>query len=863
MLDKKIDFSKISKDKYDFWIKGKFFSYHDKNKPPFSIVLPPPNITGKLHLGHALDTIISDVIIRYKKSVGFDTIWIPGMDHAGISTQAKLIAYLESKNIDWRLLGREKFLKEAWKWKENYASIIRSQWKLLGLSLDYTQEHFTLDENLNKCVNKVFVSLYNKGFIYRGERIINWDVKFKTALSDVEVFYKKQVDDFYYFKYFIDGTNIFLPVATTRPETIFGDVAIVVNPKDKRYKEYIGKYCINPLNNEKIIIIGDDYIDMNFGTGVMKCTPAHDKNDFEISVRHKLQKVNIMNEDGTMNEKACFCNKLDRYACRKKVIDFLKENNLLIKIKKIIHQVGYSERSNTVIEQRLSNQWFVKMKKLTQKAIEVQKSEKRIKFFPNRFSKELLRWAENINDWCISRQLWWGHQIPVYYKKNSNEVIASEERPKDIKNYYQDNDVLDTWFSSTLWPFTSLNWPNEKDHYYKRYFPTSLLVTGYDLIFFWIFRMVVQSLEFTKKIPFKECLIHGLIRDEKKQKMSKSLGNGVDPVDVINKYGIDTLRHFLMANTTPGLDISYSEKKILASSNFLNKIWNSARYVLSIIGDDFVEKEIVFKELTAIEKYIIFKLNKVVQKITKENDRYCFHISLKILYDFIYDDFCSFYLETSKIFKDNESTKQVLFYVLKNIILLIYPFTPFMAEELYQNIPHNKKSIMLEEYPKYKKTYSSQKNVSEVLLLREIIKDIRNYKAVNKIQPNYQIDINIYTSKKLFNGFSDCLARFVFAKKINIFNEKQKKKIHKGIVSFSYFNLSLDIILNIDGDDMKKKLEKELEKININIEKNKKLLSNANFLKKANKNKVQEEKKKYFENISIRKKIIEKINESK
>ena len=858
MLEKKVDFLKISEGKYDFWIKEKFFSTHEENKPYFSIILPPPNITGKLHLGHALDTIISDVIIRYKKSCGFDTIWIPGMDHAGIATQTKLIDHLEKQKINWRSLGRKKFLEESWKWKEKYANIIRSQWKLLGLSFDYTQEHFTLEEKLNKCVNKVFVNLYNKGLIYRGERIINWDVNLKTALSDIEIYYKKKISNFYYFKYFIDGSNDFLPVATTRPETIFGDVAVVVNPKDNRYKKYIGKYCINPLNNNKIIVIADDYIDINFGTGVMKCTPAHDKNDFEISVRHKLQKINIMNEDGTMNEKTNFCNKLDRFVCREKVINFLKEKKILIKIEKITNKIAYSEKSNTVIEQRLSKQWFVKVKELAKKVIDIQRSEKKIIFFPNRFSKELLKWTKNVNDWCISRQLWWGHQIPVFYKKNSEEIFVSEEPPKEIENYYQDEDVLDTWFSSSLWPFTSLNWPDEKNFYYKRYFPTSLLVTGYDLIFFWIFRMVIQSLEFTKKIPFKECLIHGLIRDEKRRKMSKSLGNGIDPVDVINKYGVDTLRYFFMANSTPGLDISYDEKKIIASFNFLNKIWNSARYVLNIIGNDFIEKEINFKELTIIEKYIIFKLNKTIQKIIKENNKYCFHISLKFLYDFVYDDFCSFFLEVSKIFKNNEM-KQVLFYVLKNIILLIYPFTPFIAEELYQNMPHNKKSIMLEKYPEYKKNYSSKNSFSDVLLLRKIIKDIRNYKTTNKIQPNFQIDINIYTNKKLFKGFIECLTRFVFAKKINIFKEEQKNNDNG--ISFSYVDLSLNIILNVNDD--KKKLKKELEELNISIEKSEKLLNNINFLKKATKKKIQEEKNKYLEKTAIREKIIEKIDENK
>ncbi|MBP5301474.1 MAG: valine--tRNA ligase [Bacilli bacterium] len=862
MLEKKIDFVKVSEGKYDFWLKEKFFSTHVKNKPPFSIVLPPPNITGKLHLGHALDTVLSDIIIRYKQANGFDTVWIPGMDHAGIATQTKLIDFLKTKGINWRLLGRKKFLEEAWEWKKTYADIIRSQWKLLGLSLDYSQERFTLDEDLNRCVNKVFVNLYNKNLIYRGERIINWDITLKTALSDVEVLYKKEKGNLYYFKYFLDGTKIFLPVATTRPETIFGDTAIVVNPNDKRYKKYIGQYCLNPINNKKLIIIGDKYVDINFGSGVLKCTPAHDKNDFELSIKNKLDKINIMNEDGTMNENAAFCEGLDRNLCRKKVVHFLKKNNFLLKIEKITHQVAYSERSDTVIEPRLSKQWFVKMKELAKKVIDLQNSDNKIIFFPNMFSKKLLEWAKNVNDWCISRQLWWGHQIPVYYKRNTNDFIVCELPPKDLENYYQDEDVLDTWFSSSLWPFTSLHWP-KNDYYYDRYFPTSLLVTGYDLIFFWIFRMIVQSLEHTKKPPFLGCLIHGLIRDQNNRKMSKSMGNGVDPVDVINKYGIDSLRYFLSANSTPGLDISFQEQKIIAGFNFLNKIWNSARYVLNIIGSDFCEQEIIFENLSTIDKYVISMLQKTIQKMTVNNDKYRFHISLHALYSFVYDDFCSFYLETSKINRDNETTKQVLFFILKNIVFLIYPFCPFIAEELYQNMPHSKKSIMQEDYPKYQADLVLKKSVSDVLLIKEIIKDIRNIKTTNKIQPNHPVNIDIYTTEKLFDGFLECLSHFVFAKNVQVFKDKYQRADNDKKIVLQYAKISLSVDLQIDKDNVKKMLIKNLEEINKSIQRSEKLLNNKKFLEKADKQKVIEEKTKYSEKILTRTKILARINEIK
>lgn len=854
LLEKHYDFSSASSvKKYDFWLKEKFFLKHHKNKKPFSIVLPPPNITGKLHLGHALDTIIADVIIRYKKANDFDTIWVPGLDHAGISTQAKVIEYLKSKNIDYRSLGRTKFLQEVFDWKEKYADIIHHQWKILGLSLDYTREHFTLDVKISKCVNKVFCDLYNKGLIYRGEKIINWDPLLETALSNIEVIHKKVISNLYYFKYFIDKTEDFLIIATTRPETMFGDTAIVVNSKDKRYQKYIGKYCINPVNNSKIKIIADDYVDMNFGTGVMKCTPAHDANDFEIALRHNLKKIVVMNKNGSMNENALEYKNLDRYECRKKMVDDLRKKKFLVKIEKIKNQVGFSERSNVIVEPYLSQQWFVKMKPLIDKVIKFQSSKEKIIFYPNRFAKNLNQWMKNVNDWCISRQLWWGHRIPVYYHKKTNKILVSEKKPKDFYNYFQDEDVLDTWFSSGLWPFVVFGWP-QLNNQIKRYFPTDLLVTGYDLIFFWVLRMMFQSLEFTGLPPFKKCVIHGLIRDCNKKKMSKTLGNGIDPFEIVDKYGIDALRYFLIANSSLGLDMIYSDEKLKNSANYLNKIWNCARYILNVIGDNFKEKKIIFDKLPVLEKYIISRLNQTIEIVRKNMDKYKLNIAFYHLYNFVYDDFCSFYLEISKINNHLDVVKQVLFNVLKNVILLLYPCVPFITEEIYHFFPKHKKSIFLENYPKTNLKNISEESIKNANLLKNIIKDVRNYKINNKLAPNYPVNISIIIDDEnhIFDNFDKYLKRFSFANKIEIILKSESNNNIKGTF-FVYPSLTL--IVNINEYDylkIKNTIFEKMKKIKNEIMRSENLLNNKNFLSKAPKNEVLKEKKKYKDFLAIK-----------
>ncbi len=552
----------------------------DQEKQPYTIVIPPPNVTGKLHLGHAWDTTLQDILTRMKRMQGYDVLWLPGMDHAGIATQAKVEAKLREEGKSRYDLGREKFLEQTWAWKEEYAGFIREQWSKMGLGLDYTRERFTMDEGLSKAVNEVFVKLYEKGLIYRGEYIINWDPATKTAISDIEVIYKDVQGAFYHMNYPLADGSGSIEIATTRPETMLGDTAVAVHPEDERYKHLIGKTVILPIVGREIPIVADDYVDMEFGSGAVKITPAHDPNDFEVGNRHNLERVLVMNEDGTMNEKAGKYNGLDRFECRKRIVKDLQELGVLFKIEDHMHSVGHSERSGAVVEPYLSTQWFVKMQPLADEAIELQKSEGKVNFVPERFEKTYLHWMENIRDWCISRQLWWGHRIPAWYHKETGEVYVGHEAPADSENWNQDNDVLDTWFSSALWPFSTLGWPDQDAADFKRYYPTDALVTGYDIIFFWVSRMIFQGIEFTGQRPFKDVLIHGLIRDTEGRKMSKSLGNGVDPMDVIDQYGADALRYFLATGSSPGQDLRFSMEKIESTWNFANKIWNASRFAL-------------------------------------------------------------------------------------------------------------------------------------------------------------------------------------------------------------------------------------------------------------------------------------------
>ena len=698
MLDKRYDPKKVEEGKYEFWKKEGYFTAGDKSKMPFSMVIPPPNVTGKLHLGHSWDTTIQDITARYKRLQGYDVLWLPGMDHAGIATQAKVEEKLRKEGTSRYNLGREKFLEKAWEWKDQYAANIHEQWAKMGLSLDYSRERFTLDDGLNFAVKTAFKKLYDKGLIYRGERIINYDPVLKTALSNIEVIYEDTKGNFYYFRYPIVGSDKYVIVATTRPETMFGDVAVFVNPKDKRYLDLIGKKVINPANEEELPVMGDEYVDIEFGTGVMKCTPAHDPNDFALSEKYHLARIKCMDADAKMNENCGEYQGLDRFVCRDKLVAKIEKDGRLEKVEDIVHPVGHSERSGTIVEPTLSKQWFVKMEPLAKQAL----SKSEVNFIPERFKNTWKQWMENVDDWCISRQLWWGHRIPAYYNDETGEVLVSMEDPKD-PHYRQDDDVLDTWFSSALWPFATLGWPYETEDF-KRYFPTSFLSTAYDIIFFWVSRMIFDSLEFTKESPFKDCLIHGLIRDSQGRKMSKSLGNGIDPLVVIDRYGVDALRYFLTTGSAPGQDTRYIEEKVISASNYLNKIWNSARYVLENLGEGFKPVAIDFAKLQPVEKDILTKLSSTVAKVSSYMDKYEYSMASSYLYSFVYDDFCSSYLEMSKVALrgDDEKykivVKSILLYILKDIIIMIYPYAPFFGEELYQALPEHKKSIMLETY---------------------------------------------------------------------------------------------------------------------------------------------------------------------
>ncbi|MGE7752023.1 valine--tRNA ligase [Lysinibacillus fusiformis] len=733
----KYDPQSIEAGRYEWWLQGKFFEAQpESGKEPYSIVIPPPNVTGKLHLGHAWDTTLQDILIRMKRMQGYDALWLPGMDHAGIATQAKVEAKLREDNITRYDLGREKFIEKTWEWKEEYAGHIRDQWAKLGLGLDYTRERFTLDKGLSEAVNTVFVQLYEKGLIYRGERIINWDPAAKTALSDIEVIYQDVQGAFYHMKYPLADGSGYVEVATTRPETMLGDSGVAVHPKDERYQHLIGKTVILPIVGREIPIVADDYVDMEFGTGVVKMTPAHDPNDFEVGNRHNLERILVMNEDGTMNELAGKYNGMDRFECRKQIVADLQEAGVLIRIEEHMHSVGHSERSGAVVEPYLSAQWFVKMQPLADSSLELQKDQEgKVNFVPARFENTYSRWMENIRDWCISRQLWWGHQIPAWYHNETGEIYVGKEAPADADNWTQDEDVLDTWFSSALWPFSTMGWPDEANEEYKRYYPTNTLVTGYDIIFFWVSRMIFQGLEFTEQRPFKDVLIHGLVRDGEGRKMSKSLGNGVDPMDVIEQYGADSLRYFLATGSSPGQDLRYTTEKVEAVWNFSNKIWNASRFALMNMDGMTYDEIDLTGEKSVADKWILTRLNETIERVTSLAERYEFGEVGRELYNFIWDDFCSWYIEMAKLplYGEDETakktTRSILAYVLDQTMRLLHPFMPFITEEIWQHLPHDGESITVAAWPTVRTDLHFADEADNMKLLMDIIRSVRNIRA--------------------------------------------------------------------------------------------------------------------------------------
>lgn len=858
-MSTKYDPSQVEPGRYKEWIeKGLFKPNEDKEAKPYSIVIPPPNVTGKLHLGHAWDTTLQDMIIRQKRMQGFDTLWLPGMDHAGIATQAKVEARLAEDGISRYDLGREKFVEKVWEWKGEYADIIHQQWAKLGLSLDYDRERFTLDDGLSKAVRKVFVTLYKKGLIYRGEYIINWDPKARTALSDIEVIHKDDKGAFYHVKYpFADDTTFngknYIEIATTRPETMMGDVAVAVNPDDERYKDIVGKTLVLPLQGRHIPIIADQYVDPEFGTGMVKITPAHDPNDFEVGNRHNLERINTMNEDATMNANAGKYEGLDRFEARKAIVSDLEEQGYMLKIEPIVHSVGHSERTGVQVESRLSTQWFVKMKPLAEAALKNQETDDRVDFVPPRFEHTFTQWMENVHDWVISRQLWWGHQIPAWYHKETGEIYVGEEAPEDIENWEQDSDVLDTWFSSALWSFSTMGWPDTESPDFKRYFPTNTLVTGYDIIFFWVSRMIFQSVEFTKRRPFKNVLIHGLIRDEQGRKMSKSLGNGIDPMDVIDKYGADALRWFLSNGSAPGQDVRFSYTKMDAAWNFINKIWNASRFVIMNLDSDVELSLPEASEWQLADKWILSRLNDTVRDVTRLFDSFEFGEAGRALYNFIWNDFCDWYIEmakenlTGEDEKLKKNTQCILRYVLDQILRLMHPIMPFVTEKIWLSMPHDGASLVVAEYPVEHTEFDNQVAEKDMDNLIELIKAVRNSRSEVNAPMSSAIDILIKTkdddTRKVFENNVDYINRFCHPKRLEIAADIEAPKLAMTSV-ITGAEVYLPLADLIDLNEEISRLQKEAKKLESEVTRGEKKLGNEKFVANAPEAVVAKEKEK-------------------
>ena len=870
-MSSKFQPQEVEAGKYQWWVdSGVFHPNEDPNAEPYSIVIPPPNVTGKLHLGHAWDVTLQDMIIRQKRMQGFDTLWLPGMDHAGIATQAKVEEKLRGEGLSRYDLGREKFLEQTWEWKEEYASHIREQWAKMGISVDYRRERFTLDKGLSDAVKKVFVTLYEKGLIYRGEYIINWDPKAKTSLSDIEVIHKDVEGAFYHMNYPLADGSGFLEIATTRPETLLGDTAVAVHPDDERYQALIGKTVILPLVNREIPIIADEYVEQDFGTGVVKITPAHDPNDFEVGNRHNLPRINVMNDDATMNELAGKYEGMDRFAARKAIVKDLEEAGLLVKIEKHLHSVGHSERTDVVVEPRLSKQWFVKMGPLAEQAINAQRAEgdNTVNFYPPRFNDAYLRWMENIHDWVISRQLWWGHQIPAWYHKETGEVYVGMEAPSDIENWTQDPDVLDTWFSSALWPFSTMGWPDEDVADYKRYYPTNTLVTGYDILTFWVSRMMFQGLEFTGKRPFKNVLIHGLIRDSQGRKMSKSLGNGVDPMEVIEQYGADALRWFLANGSAPGQDVRYSTDKMDAAWNFINKIWNASRYALMNVGGLTADQVDITGEKTLADKWILTRLNQTIGKVTELFEKFEFGEAGRLLYRFIWDDFCDWYIEMSKetLAGDDEAakltTRSILVYVLDNTLRLLHPIMPFVTEEIWQSVPHVGESLVVATYPTVHPEQMDEQAAEEMEFLMDFIRSVRTVR--NEMNTPLSKPINIIAKVSdaahyaILKENESYIARFSNPEEF-VYGEdvEAPSDAVTSVITGAEIYLPLAGLINIEDEIAR--LEKEAEKLQQEVDRVEKKLSNEKFVAKAPEAVVEAERAKGADYQAQREAVLERI----
>lgn len=860
-MDKIYNPKDVEENIYKEWEeKGYFKAEVNRHKKPFTIVMPPPNITGKLHMGHALDETMQDILIRFKRMQGFEALWVPGTDHASIATEAKVVEQLKKEGLSKEEIGREKFLERTWQWKKEYGGNIVNQLRKLGASCDWSRERFTMDEGCSRAVREFFVKLYEKGLIYRGEKIINWCPNCKTSISDSEVNFKEMDGNFWHINYKLVNSLDHVTVATTRPETMFGDVALAVNPKDPRYSHLIGKKVIVPVVEREIPIIADDYVDIEVGTGVLKITPAHDPNDFEVGQRHNLPIINVMDENGKMNENAILFKGLDRYEARNQLVGLLCKGGYLEKTESIHHNVGTCYRCSTTVEPRVSTQWFVKMDELSKPAIDCVKNNK-TKFVPERFSKIYFHWMENIKDWCISRQLWWGHRIPVWYCKKCGKMTVSKDTPDVCKHcgsneIYQDNDTLDTWFSSGLWPFSVLGWP-EKTPELDYFYPTNVLVTGYDIIFFWVAKMIFSSLEMTGKEPFENILIHGLVRDSQGRKMSKSLGNGVDPLEIIEKYGADALRFSLMLGNSPGNDMRFFNEKVEASRNFANKIWNAARFIHLNTDNQALEKGIP-EEIGDIDSWIISRLNTVISEVTNNLDKFELGIAAQNIYDFVWDEFCDWYIEFSKI----EGKKEVLLFVVDSILKLLHPFMPFVTEEIWKSFQNTDGSIMIEKYPEFNKKYINKNAEYNINVLMSVIKSIRNMRSEMNVSHGKKTVIYIDSDNleicKVLKKYENIICKMAYAKSVEINSDRGDEKLVSAVNDYVKIYIPVDEL--VDREEEISRLNKELESVNKQLLQAESRLKNEKFLSKAPKeivdgarelaNKLADKSKRILEEIS-------------
>ncbi len=875
-MNKTYNPSEIEDRLYKKWMDKKYFHAEvDRSKKPFTIVMPPPNITGQLHMGHALDNTLQDILIRFKRMQGYNALWQPGTDHASIATEVKVTNKLKEEGIDKEELGREGFLKRTWEWKEEYGGRIVSQLKKLGSSADWDRERFTMDEGCSKAVQEVFIRLYEKGYIYQGSRIINWCPVCQTSISDAEVEYEDQAGHFWHINYPIVGTDKCIEIATTRPETMLGDTAIAVHPDDERYKDLVGKMVLLPIVNKEIPIVADSYVDKEFGTGAVKITPAHDPNDFEVGKRHNLEEINILNDDGTINENGGKFAGMDRYEARKAIVKELEEEGYLVRIEAHEHNVGTHDRCHTTVEPMVKKQWFVKMSEMAKPAIEAVKNGD-LRFVPGHFDRTYLHWLENIRDWCISRQLWWGHRIPAYYCDECGEIVVAKEMPSvcpkcGCTHFTQDEDTLDTWFSSALWPFSTLGWP-EKTEDLDYFYPTNVLVTGYDIIFFWVIRMVFSGYEQTGKCPFSDVLIHGLVRDEQGRKMSKSLGNGIDPLEIIGQYGADALRLTLVTGNAPGNDMRYSEKKIIASRNFANKVWNASRFMLMNIEKADLSN-VSLSELTPADKWILSKANSLVKEVTDNMEKYDFGVAVAKLNDFIWEEFCDWYIEMVKprLYNEEDTTKAAALFTLKKVLTislkLLHPYMPFITEEIFCSLQDEEESIMVSEWPVFEEEFDFKAEENEVEMIKNAVRNIRNLRADMNVPPSKKASVYVVSEKeevrRVFEDSKVFFATLGYASEVHVQADKA------GIAEDAVSTVIPDAVIYmpfaelVDVEKEIARLEKEAGRLEGEIKRAKGMLSNERFVSKAPAAKVEAEKEKLEKYTAMAAQVAERLSQLK